>query len=179
MARDDTLPFPRGKTYFEATSVVSADNQASVAGLLGREFIVHDPDYGGMPVTLMVVQYDASVAGTAITGARKCIDYLTAYFERKMLDLAPSAEGKVSHPLDHQYYGLSIQDGDLVYAIKKGPCIIDATGDPAEGVNVVAQTDGTVAAAAAGEDHVLGYVLSIDATNDLATVMVGGQNGIE
>lgn len=163
MSREANLPFPRGETWFGiGASTPSTADQAAMAYLRGKTYTVEDPDYNGQYVTLMIVQYDAATPGTALTADRKMVDYTTDY--KVFADLAPDAEGNVSHPLDHKYDTLSIADGDLVYVVVHGPCNVHTTGSPAVGINLVTQTDGTLAAAAEGDNHVIGHAIAATAS---------------
>jgi hypothetical protein len=180
MAWSENLPFERGNTLFgigaggSITTVVEADLLAAYGGLLGREFKVQDPDYNGLEVTLMAVQYGGAANLTADARVVDFSDTLLTVFD----DLAPPA-GALGYPLDHKYEGKVIKAGDIVYVIKAGPCECEFAAAVTAGDNLATDTAGKLVVAQAGDQFQVGVAIDVGGTDTNATVLVGASRGIE
>lgn len=175
MSRDNNLPFERGETYFGLGAGDAIDStKAAYAfnSLAGREYVVDDPDYDGLPVKLKVVQYDGS---GDLTADALCVDYTDANFT-KFSDLAPGAAGDVAHPLDHKYEGKIIRDLDLCYVVVDGPCEVEGGATVSAGEPLGTHTDGSLIAAIAGHNYCVGIAIDAVADGSNSTVWVGRAN---
>lgn len=175
MSRDNNLPFERGDTYFglgAGDAINSTEATYAFKSLAGREYVVNDPDYDGLPVKLKVVQYDGS---GNLTADALCVDYTDANFT-KFSDLAPGAAGDVAHPLDHKYEGKVIRDLDLCYVVVDGPCEVEGGATVSAGEPVGADTDGQLIASIAAHNYSVGLTIDDMSAAANSTVWVGRSN---
>lgn len=176
MARDENLPFARGDTLFgiNGSETITQAQADQFSKLLGKKYKVEDPDYDGMLVELMVVQYDGT---GALTADARFVDFSNANLTI-FSDLAPAA-GSVAFPLDHKYEGLSIRDLDYCYVVTGGYCEVEFIAAVTAGDNLSTDTAGKAAGAAAGDNFVAGVAIDAGGTNTNATIWVNGARGIE
>jgi hypothetical protein len=175
MARDNNLPFERGDTYWGigAGDAITTAQSDSVQHLLGKEYVIEDPDYEGLSVTLKVVQYD----GTGnLTATKHCVNYVDNGNYTKFTAMGVAAAGDFTHPLDHKYGGLVIRDLDLCYVVTDGPCECTGGATVSAMEPCAAQTDGELIASIAAHNYSVGMTIDALADGTVTTVLVGRAN---
>lgn len=165
MADNEVLPFPRGSTWSDWDSSVTA---GSGEGLVGRTFVTKDTEHStNVPVTVRVVRNDS---GGSITTAKKCLGFGTAAkdFGRNVKAQASVAAGEVCKPMDDAMTAdKSIVANDLFYVVEEGPCYIVHTSTAAsisQHANVTVAAGGTLGAAEAGDTEFIIGILDEAAT---------------
>jgi len=181
MADNELLPFPRGSTYSDwATSVTAGSGK----NLTGRVFKTNDTEHGtGTTVLLRVVCNDS---GAAITTAKKCVGFGTATndFGRMAKAIASVGQGGEVKPMDDAMTASkSIAANDLFYCVEEGPCNIVNTSDTALSIaahgHVCCAAGGTLDKAVADdEDYVIGIADEAQASGDVdANALIWVQRG--
>lgn len=194
MAMKESLPFPRGSTFYQATPT---DTSAHAKDLEGKEYVDNDMNYGnadyagyrtGREVRLRIVR---NVTGSAMLPkriARMKVDG-TAYEFAGQVNGYADTVGQIGYPIDEFLPAAGVADDDLFYVVIKGPamCTTAAAGDTniSTGSKVIPSTDGkvidqdtTVAAGAATFNQIQGAIgraiLAVNATDSNILIDVGG-----
>lgn len=142
MARDETPPFPRGRTLMNGETIDTANLPG--VNLEGKEYKHEDTINGtGAYVTLRVVR---NVSGITLIGKR-----LTRYksgFYGQRVDGYTTTTNEHGYPIDDAYGNVGIANNDLFYQIVEGPCKIK-NGTGVATTTVVTEKDPLAALTAA------------------------------
>lgn len=166
---DNSLPFPRGKTYSDGEGTPDSTYGAH---LIGRVFETYDSQHStAHKVKLRVVRLENAVTipGTAAAPLHKLYAFGTdAKDLGRTLTGTLAGAGVICKPIDDAYAGAKVlAQYDLVYVIEEGPCKITTgatTVNLAQFDSVTSDSVGCVAAA----DAVVGQFVvgTIDAATD-------------
>lgn len=142
MAKDETLPFPRGATFYNGGTIDSS-NLGGV-NLEGKEYRIEDLIYGtGQYVTLRVVRN---------SGSFNLLPKRLVTFDNAFVGQRCNGYSAVSYapcvPVDEQLPAAGVVPNDLFYVIMEGPCAVLTPLDGGAD-NVVAIMDPVAAITAA------------------------------
>ena len=168
MARDETPPFPRGRTFYNGETIDT--NDLGGVNLEGKEYKHEDTVNGtGLYVTLRVVR---NVSGITLH-PKRLVRYKTGFFGRRV-DGYTTTTNEQGYPIDDAYVN-GIANNDLFYVIVEGPCKIK-NGTTQATTSVVTEKDplsGLTSAASTGASTTdAGRIRTVDtsgATTPLAT----------
>lgn len=142
MARNEALPFPRGKTLFEGSPPRLANGDLDPnAGkdVEGRIYVIDDIDFSGAGVKAMrsnravMVMAVRNVSGAAALPkllSKMKVDGSAYEFLSQIVSQAPTL-GDLAFPADEFLPAAGAVDGDIFYIVVGGPakCITDSAGD--------------------------------------------------
>lgn len=155
MARNENLPFERGKTFYQGGTIDTAD----LAGLNleGKEYIVEDihPTTGAIRtqqyVKLRIVR---NVSGVALLPKHGVVFDTTnaGKYGGRVIGYSILTAGE-SHPVDEYLNATTgCPNNDLCYIVMEGPGVVLTTKD-GDASNVIALGGWVVAATAAASTH--------------------------
>ncbi len=148
MSDERILPFPRGSTYKDGSTLTMTSTTAD--SILGREFKTTDDD--GRDLVLRAVRADAALSNIG----NKCVEYTAGYTGTNVAGIAETA-GAVCSPVDPKYATTDdIAQYDIIYVVERGYCDILPQSDVSAGDPVSCYSDGTCKRATAGQ-----YIIGI------------------
>jgi hypothetical protein len=163
------MPFDRGQTWSDGSTVTPTAAMCEKIGCLGRRYVTEDTIHRtGQPIELIVLQNESGgditcptdIAGNACSRFLRFRNTTALDFPRVIAGYQ-NADGALSVALDDAYSaGFTIPEHDLFYGLLFGPCYVMAAGvgNLATGGSVVSDGAGKIADHAnvpAGE-HVVG-----------------------
>lgn len=144
MARNESPPFSRGKTYFNGVTIDTSTTPYGGTNLEGKEWVFEDTNYGtGLYVTCRVVR---NVSGAALL-PKRLVSFSSTYYGQRV-DGYATTTAQVAYPVDELLPTAGVVNNDLFYVVTKGPCLVKT--DLAGGAsNVIAVGDPLVSLTAA------------------------------
>lgn len=149
MARDENLPFQRGKTWYGGRTI--DPTQYGAVNLEGKTWVIEDRIYGsGQFVKLMVVRN----SGTFNLLPKRLVVPDPAYYAKRVIGYTNTV-GQAGWPVDELLPAAGVPPGDLFYVVVSGPAAVltdlasgagsvIAVGDPL--VSIAAATSGATSA---------------------------------